>query len=158
MHRAPAVTYLVGRSVCHGWLLGLTIVVGMVAGLLWRFQAEPELGWQLLYATVLSLCSLSAFGVWWRSPCGILHWDGQVWKFNTQNKSFSGVVTVHLDLQWCLLLRMRVPGDSGRWFWLEYGKDALNWHALRRAVFCASVVNETAVVEGVRESGLERGQ
>ena len=145
MHRAPAVTYPVGRSVSYGWLLGLSTVIGVAAGILWSLQAAPGLWLQLLYTAVLLLCSLTAFGVWWRSPRGNLQWDGHAWTFNTPNRSFSGPVTVHLDLQWCLLLRMCVQGDSRRWLWLESGKDALAWHALRRAVFSASVVNETTV-------------
>ena len=145
MHRAPAVTYPVGRSVCYGWLLGLSTVIGIVAGMLWSLQVAPSLWLQLLFAAVLLLCSLTAFGIWRRSPHGYLQWDGHAWKFSTVNRSLTGPVTVHLDLQWCLLLRMRVQGDSRRWLWLESGMDALAWPALRRAVFSAGLVNETTV-------------
>ena len=135
MHSAPAVSFPVGRSRFQGWLVGLTGLTGAVGGLLWRYQAEPA-GWrQWLFAlTLLCACALAA-GAWFRSPRGHLRWDGQAWSWTSAERSVGGVLTVHLDLQFFLLLSLRLDAGSRIWFWPERGAELTAWNALRRAVF-----------------------
>lgn len=135
MHGAPAVSYPVGRSRFQGWLVGLTGLGGTVAGLLWRHQADPA-GWRqwLLALTLLCVCALAA-DAWRRSPRGSLRWDGQTWSWTAVDASVCGVLTVHLDLQFCLLLSLRLDTGARIWFWPERGAEVMAWNALRRAVF-----------------------
>lgn len=149
MHKAPAVTYPVGRSALHAWLLGSISLIGALAGWFWRMQAAPESWSQWLYALVLLLVSLAAFRHWWCFPSGHLQWDGQSWKFNVLDSSLRGPVSVHLDLQGWLLLCLHSEEGGRRWLWLERRTAAINWHALRNAVFSA---------DGGSVSGLERSQ
>jgi hypothetical protein len=149
MHKAPAVTYPVGRSTLHAWLLGSISLIGALAGWFWRMQAAPESWSQWLYVLVLLLVSLAAFRHWWCFPSGHLQWDGQSWKLNVLDSSLRGPVSVHLDLQGWLLLCLHSEEGGRRWLWLERRTDAINWHALRNAVFSA---------DGGSVSGLERSQ
>jgi hypothetical protein len=149
MHKAPAVTYPVGRSAHHVWLLGLSIFTGALAGWFWRIQASPELWGQWLYAIVLLFASIAAFRIWWRSPTGNLQWDGQGWKLSVLDRGLCGHVTSHLDLQGSLLLCLHSEDGGRRWLWLERRRDPINWHALRGAVFSA---------RGGSATGLERSQ
>jgi len=149
MHKAPAVTYPVGRSVLHAWLLGLSGLTGALAGWFWRIDASPEPWGQGMYAVILVLASLAAFRNWWCSPSGNLHWDGQGWTLKVSERRLCGVVTVHLDLQAWLVLCLRSEEGGRKWLWLERRADPINWHALRGAVFSARVASAT---------GLERSQ
>ena len=149
MHKAPAVTYPVGRSTLHAWLLGSISLIGALAGWFWRMQAAPESWSQWLYVLVLLLVSLAAFRHWWCFPSGHLQWDGQSWKLNVLDSSLRGPVSVHLDLQGWLLLCLHSEEGGRRWLWLERRTAAINWHALRNAVFSA---------DGGSVSGLERSQ
>ena len=149
MHKAPAVTYPVGRSVLHAWLLGLSCLTGVLAGWFWRVQASPQPWIQWLYAVVLLLASLAAFRGWWRSPGGSLRWDGKGWQLSVLDSRLGGVVSIHLDLQAWLVLCLRSEEGGRKWLWLERRADPINWHALRGAVFSARVGSA---------AGLERSQ
>jgi len=149
MHKAPAVTYPVGRSALHAWLIGSIGLIGALAGWFWRTQTAAESWSQWLYAVILLLASLAAFRNWWCCPSGHLQWDGQSWKLNVRDSCRCGPVSVHLDLQGWLLLCLHSEEGGRRWLLLERRTDAINWHALRNAVFSA---------DGGSMSGLERSQ
>jgi hypothetical protein len=142
MNNAPAVSYPVGRSNFHGWMLGLVSLAGLLAGLLWRFQADPPMWRQGLFVATLLATGLAALQAWRHSPCGSLKWDGQGWSLTVPGATFCGLPTVHLDLQWCLLLRLRTENDSCHWLWLERQGDVAPWNALRRALFSASAAGQ----------------
>lgn len=135
MHSAPALTYPVGRSRFHGWLVGLTSLGGVLAGLLWNYQTDPA-AWRqgLFVATVLGAAWL-AVGTWRQWSCGNLNWDGQAWNWIDQTSALSGQISVHLDLQFCLLLCLHAENGKRLWLWPERGRDAAHWNDLRRAVF-----------------------
>ena len=65
------------------------------------------------------------------------------------DRCLCGPVSVHLDLQGWLLLCLHSEEGGRRWLWLERRTAAINWHALRNAVFSA---------DGGSVSGLERSQ
>ena len=135
MHSAPAVSFPVGRSRFQGWLVGLTGVGGVLAGMLW-LVAVDAIGWrQWLMAILLSGAGTVAWVAWRRSPAGRLHWDGQVWRWTTAIASVSGRLTVHHDLQSCLVLSLRTELGVRIWLWPERRSEAALWHALRQAVF-----------------------
>lgn len=135
MHSAPAVSYPVGRSRFQGWLIGLTGLGGVLLVLLWTNVADT-VGWRqwLLGITVLGSCYLAG-AVWWHSSSGSLRWDGQAWSWQMANASTSGMLTVHLDLQFVLLLSLRPSPDTRIWLWPERRSQAVRWNALRQAVF-----------------------
>lgn len=135
MHSAPAVSYPVGRSRFQGWLIGVTGLTAMLAGLLWHIQVHPD-GWRqgLFALSLLGACSLAIAG-WRRTPVGMLRWDGQAWHWTSGDTSAGGIVTVQIDLQSCLLLRMRTQAGVRLWLWPERRADVIRWDDLRRAIF-----------------------
>jgi hypothetical protein len=147
MHSAPAVSYPVGRSSFHGWLLALISFAGALAGLLWRFQTNPPAWRQWIFGVIWSGTALSAGLAWRHSRCGSLRWDGQAWSLTGLDAPFFGEVTVHLDLQWCLLLCLRAENRWRRWIWLERGGEPTRWNALRRAVFSAGAASPAPEVD-----------
>jgi hypothetical protein len=154
MYSAPAVFYPVGRSRFHGWMLGLVSLTGAFAGLLWRLQADTAVWKQVLFLVILFGTCLTAVWAWRVSPRGSLQWDGQSWSLTLPAASLVGVLTVHLDLQWCLLLCLHSENGRRDWLWVERWRDLASWNALRRAVFAAGTSGEASRV-GV---GDHRGQ
>jgi len=142
MHSAPAVSYPVGRSRFQGWLLVLTGLVGLLVGLIWSRQSDLA-GWRqgLYVATLLGTCVM-AVQAWRRSPCGSLRWDGQAWSWTERDISVCAVLSVHLDLQFFLLLSLRTDTGSRIWLWPERRTMAVRWNALRRAVFSHRGANQ----------------
>ena len=135
MQSAPAVSYPVGRSRFQGWLLGGAVLLGVLAGLLWC-EASGLAGWrQGLYALALLAAGGVALHAWQRTPQGHLRWDGQLWHWRTEAASVNGVLAVHLDFQFCLLLSLRTDAGARLWLWPERQLDRPQWHALRCAVF-----------------------
>lgn len=135
MHSAPAVSYPVGRSRFHAGLAGSASLIGALAGLLWRNQADPAVWPQGVFALILFGSGLAAFQAWRSSPCGSLQWDGRGWSLTAAQATFTGLLSVHLDLQCCLLLCLRTQNGRRYWLWPERRRDGANWNALRRAVF-----------------------
>lgn len=135
MHSAPAVSFPVGRSRFQGWLVVLTGSGGVLASLLWLAAADT-MGWRLwLMAMTLSGSCALAWQAWRRSPSGRLSWDGQVWRWRTASASVSGRLTVHLDLQSCLVSSLRTDLGARIWLWPERRSEAALWQAFRQAVF-----------------------
>ncbi|MBA3057889.1 MAG: hypothetical protein KJ614_04535 [Gammaproteobacteria bacterium] len=146
MHNAPAVNYPVGRSRFQGWLvLGLGLGAS-VAGALWLRQIDA-VGWrQWLFAAVLLVASGTTVLAWLRSARGNLSWDGKNWHWTGAAGSSQGVLTVHLDGQFFLLLSLRLDTGKRLWLWPERRLDVTRWSALRRAVFSrAAVVRDLGV-------------
>jgi toxin CptA len=135
MHNAPAVSFPVGRSRFQGWLLGLISLIAVLVDWLWCFQTD-SIGWrQGLFLLILLAALVDAVLVWQRTPTGSLRWDGQVWSWIRVNDPVSGVLTVHFDLQFCLILSLRQVNGVRIWLWIERRADVTRWVALRRAVF-----------------------
>ena len=135
MHSAPAVSYPVGRSRLHGWLvLGLGLGA-CLTGVLWLRQIDA-VGWrQWLFAAVLLGASGTTAMAWRRSAQGILRWDGQTWHWTGAVALTQAVLRVHLDGQFFLLLSLRSDTGKRLWLWPERRLDVTRWSALRQAVF-----------------------
>ena len=135
MHSAPAVSYPVGRSRFQEGLVALGCLAGVLAGALWYFEASPG-GWRpWLFAATLAGASLAALQSVRRCPRGILRWDGQAWSWTGDGGPACGILMVHLDLQFCLVLSLRPEVGRRRWLWPQRRSDAPRWRDLRRAVF-----------------------
>ncbi len=135
MHSAPAVSYPVGRSRFYGWLVVLTGLAGLLIGLLWRFQADLA-GWRhwLFFMSLMGSFCIAA-ETWRRASTGTLRWDGATWSWTNANLSACGVLSIHIDVQFCLLLSLRIDRCARIWLWPERRADVTRWNALRRAVF-----------------------
>ncbi|MEO9042656.1 MAG: hypothetical protein ABI292_09255 [Rhodoferax sp.] len=138
MHSAPSVSYPVGRSRVWGRTLALVWLAGALLTMVWCIQVD-SLGWRQWLALVCVLATAGAAVAGWRtSPAGALHWDGAGWEWRGHGagpEQVAGLLAVHLDLQQCLLVRMRCEGGEWRWLWLEQCRAPERWGDLRRAVY-----------------------
>jgi hypothetical protein len=135
MHSAPAVTYPVGRSRFHGCLLLFICVTVLLLGLIWQHQDNSD-GWRLGLYTLTGLSTgVAAVWAWYRTPCLDLRWDGQIWNSTVREVSTSGYLSLHFDLQFCMLLSLRSDDGNRVWLWPERSRDPAHWNALRRAVY-----------------------
>lgn len=95
--------------------------------------------WRLfLAATVMILAGLAAYRGWKNSPVGQLAWDGQFWRWEGPGYQ-SGVaeqkLSVVVDFQILLLLRLENPAHAHLWLWAERHALPERWLDLRRAVY-----------------------
>jgi hypothetical protein len=86
-------------------------------------------------AVVLCLSVLVAWQAWRGTPQGTLIWDGTTWCFTGAQSSFMGAMSVSLDLQFVLLLRLTPLSGRPLWLWAERKRHEPLWLPLRRAVF-----------------------
>ena len=134
MHSAPSVNYPVGRSAFAGGVAILLVAAGAAACGAWAWQAGAG-GRQLLAFALLLACAGFAFATWWRSPVGVLRWDGLGWSWEEGGPPAPGRPELALDLQGRLLLHWRPHAGRSRWLWVERASDTSHWDALRRAVY-----------------------
>jgi toxin CptA len=135
MHSAPSVSYPVGRSAFAGRLLAGLAALGLAAAAAWTVQSS-SFGWRAALAWVLALaCAGFALRAWWRSPVGVLHWDGNAWHWQDDAGLAPGRLECALDLQARMLLRWQGETGAVRWPWVERKAAPSHWDALRRAVY-----------------------
>lgn len=137
MHSAPPVIYPLGRSHFQGLaLLGLWLAGVLVLALWWR--AAPDAGWRGWAALAAALAAGGAAGLGWKNaPVGQLRWDGQVWRWESQGYQSGTPVrklTVALDLQRSMLLRLENHDHATLWLWAGRSDRPERWLDLRRAV------------------------
>lgn len=154
MHAAPSVNYPVGRSRFAGALLAGAWLLGTLALLAWTLQAQSP-GWRQLAASLLLAgCGVAALAGWWRSPAGILAWDGAGWRWTaTGRPDEAGQPELALDLQSHLLLRWTPAAGQRRWLWAMRDAAPSHWNALRRAIYSRS---NTAAAQGPEPPVAER--
>jgi phage shock protein PspC (stress-responsive transcriptional regulator) len=138
MHDAPPVNYLIGRSRFQGSLVGLTFLGGVMAGIAWHFQANPDHWREWFFATALVAVCVVAWCAWRLTPSGELRWDGELWCWTSAGVSRFGVLAIHLDLQSLMVLSLRTDDGFRVWLWPERRNDPARWSDLRRAVFSRS--------------------
>ena len=137
-HHAPSVVYPFGRSRFHGYLLFGLWSSGSASIFLWIFGAQA-LDWRIFLggATTL-LAGLAAYVGWKNSPVGQLAWDGQSWRWEGLGYQ-AGVaeqrLSVVVDFQNLLLLRLENEAHACLWLWAERHVVPERWLDLRRAVY-----------------------
>ena len=105
---------------------------------LW-FYESLALDWRLYLAfTTMLLGGIAAYNGWKNSPVGQLVWDGQCWYWEGTGYQ-AGVaeqqLTVLVDFQALLLLRLENPAHARLWLWAERKALPERWLDLRRAVY-----------------------
>src|SRR5262245_42496411 len=134
MHAAPSVNYPVGRSAFALALAAGFTALGLLVAVAWLRSADA--GWrQALAFGAVAACGAAAASAWWRSPAGLLRWDGVDWSWEEGGEMRSGHPGIALDLQNRMLLRWQPETGRVRWLWLERARDSAHWDALRRAVY-----------------------
>jgi toxin CptA len=161
MRNAPSVVYPVGRCRFYAALLsalgGLALVVWLLV--CWPLlshgpsspvappsQADALIGWLggLLWMGWVAFAVAS----WRRSPTGQLQWDAHgsaqpgtqapgVWRWRSaayRDGTPLQQVSLALDLQSRMLLRLRNTDAAHSWVWVEEGRDPGRWSDLRRAL------------------------
>jgi hypothetical protein len=112
----------------------------------------------------LSIGAGAAYWGWASTQEGLLQWDGADWWVEPINGAVVSAsqavdnLSVQLDFQFFLLLRLDFAGGRSRSLWLDSWSRRLDWTALRRAVFSPKPSSEAAdsvVVPG--ESALSAG-
>ncbi|MGC3983248.1 MAG: hypothetical protein QM777_00170 [Pseudorhodoferax sp.] len=138
MHSAPAVRYPVPRSARAGRVLALLCLApaapclyGWASGLPVAALAISCAGWLLAAAVVL---------LQWRGMrAGQLRWDGQAWWWlpddAAQADEHAVSISVHLDLQSAVLVRMAGAPGRVHWRWLARAAAPARWSDLRRALY-----------------------
>lgn len=136
MHSAPAVTYPVGRCRFHAGLLAGLLVMGAGVLVTW-VQHDDAIAMRHAAAGLLWLiCALAVVRLWWRSPTGSLTWDGQLWTWAGEGgEPYPVALSMTLDSQTALLLRLQADGAPSLWVWLEQRRAPARWLPCRRAVF-----------------------
>lgn len=139
---APAVRYAYGPSRALGLILATLASCGLVLLLAWlvlgtgRDDVAFKAGVGLI---VWLLCAGFAWHGWRHLPRGFLVWDGGQWRIEGVAQEDVQVLQrgpcVHLDLQAVMLLSLRPSRGRGAWIWLERRSDAMQWLALRRAIY-----------------------
>jgi toxin CptA len=152
-HNAPPVVYPLGRSRFQSslllglWLAGLLLVSS------WVYVVQ-KMDWR----TVLSIFSVFAAGVATyigtkSASAGRLCWDGDVWRWETlsyQAGTAEYNVSVVIDFQHKLLLRLQEQSQAKVWIWVERQTAPERWLDLRRALYSphrSPVVSDSSSAE-----------
>ena len=137
-HHAPSVVYPVGHSRFNGYLLFGLWLAGSLSTMLWLW-VSPAMDWRLFLAvTAMALAGLAAYIGWKNSPVGQLAWDGQFWRWEGpgyQAGAAEQKLSVVVDLQNLLLLRLENPAHAHLWLWAQRKVLPERWLDLRRAVY-----------------------
>ena len=134
MHRAPAVSYRVVRSVQHLALVALLWVVGLFSLLLFGATQALSPVEMMAIGLVTTLCGATACWGWQRSSEGLLCWDGTQWHWDGFADESACNLVLRMDLQGLLLVTVAHPAGQLSWLWLSRNAADAQWRALRRAV------------------------
>jgi hypothetical protein len=136
MHNAPSVTYPVGRSRVLGGLLVFLWLAGAAALTGWSLLSDALTWRHALSFLCLIVCGMGAAYNWRQMVEGELCWDGQYWQWSKHDARVAGGrLTVCVDVQSRMLLRLKRAGQAPCWFWAERALRPQRWSDLRRAVY-----------------------
>ena len=155
MHRAPAVSFSVGRS---RWHLGCIVASSVLAlavslGIVWN---QSTLDWRSFVVLGLTLASsAAALYVWWRSPVGRLRWDGNRWLWSGFIDAQECHLSLRLDFQHVMVVVLRRDGQRSIWLWLQPRPDTpTQWLPLRRAIVCGWQERGVDAVDTLHDTGV----
>ena len=137
-HNAPPVVYPLTRSSFLGGLLLGFWLASFISVLLWWHLAR-----QLDWGMALAFFAVGAAGIstrtsWKNLPSGQLVWDGEIWRWESSSYQ-TGIaehrLSVIVDFQRHLLLRLENQARANLWLWAEQSAMPERWLDLRRAVY-----------------------
>ena len=137
-HNAPSVVYPLGRSRLQGQLLLALWFIGLLVNGFWSAMAQIFSWPQGLGFVLLAAAGVAAWSGWKNAAVGQLAWDGQAWHWESrgyQAGSVEHIVSVALDGQALMLLRIDNPDQARLWLWAERRTCPERWMDLRRAVY-----------------------
>ena len=137
LHNAPPVTYPLGRSRFLGSVLALAWLTTLGLTGLWQLGSPLGDLFPLLSFILLLVSGWTLTQGWLRSPAGRLAWDGQFWRWESENYQGSSVLqapVVVIDVQFGMLLRLQNQAGASWWLWAEKVRRQTLWQDLRRAV------------------------
>lgn len=106
--------------------------------MLWLYGSRA-IDWRLFVAvTAMALAGLAAIIGWKNSPVGQLAWDGQLWRWEGPGYQVGATeqkLSVVVDFQNLLLLRLENPAHAHLWLWAERKVLPERWLDFRRAVY-----------------------
>ena len=155
MRTAPGVCFTVARY--RLWNLALLGLGSCAATILmvWVHRAI-EAPWGALVAAVGALSAAALAASVRRTNAQVLRFDGQTWRLGPVGADLDRQPAAHvevcIDLQFWLLLRLwpaapRAGQQAAAWLPLERQGSAVDWHALRCAVYSASTLADVAASE-----------
>lgn len=143
-HSAPQVAYPLGRSAYLGAALIAVWALGALAVSFWIYSELVIEGRSLVAGAAVALAGLAAARGWYTAPIGHLTWDGQVWRWQSAGYSTGEsalALSVALDLQRVLWLRLENSDGACLWLWAEKSALPYRWMDLRRAVAASADAN-----------------
>lgn len=131
-------TYTLGRSHWQAFLLSAFWLAALLLASVWTLGSQ-QLGWRQAagFITLMGAGWAAWYG-WANAPVGQLAWDGQVWRWEGPGYQ-AGVaeyeLSVALDFQKVMLLRLENQAHAKLWLWAERRAFPERWLDLRRAVY-----------------------
>ena len=122
------------------------------------FYVIRQLDWRIALVAVFVLgAGFAAYRGWKNAPAGHLAWDGQSWRWESPNYQ-TGVaehqLSVLVDFQNVLLLRIQNQAKASLWLWVEREAFPERWLDLRRAVYSpARVVPVSSSMQSIDSAG-----
>jgi toxin CptA len=135
MHSAASVIYPVARSRRVGWLVSLIWCLGLLSVGCWLLQVPAPALMQVVVAAWSVGTGLICLFSWWRAKTDFLAWDGRTWR--TGNIA-EARVTVVLDFQSLLLVRVKPYSALTRWIFVDRHAAPALWHSLRCALVASA--------------------
>lgn len=140
----PAVTLVIPGVGLDGPIaagLSALLVLGLVG--LFAFGAVQTPA-DLIYTLPLLLCSIALAVLCMTRPplathAPVLRWDGRNWFRSFQDGDGVCEVEYVMDLQVCMLLKLRTLEGVREWIWLQRKDHHKNWYPLRRALIFDAV-------------------
>lgn len=133
MHRPPPISVTVSRAAWHKYVLLALWLIGLAAA--WAFVVQQTSGWQRFVVPVSCvIAGVFAWHGWNNSVTGRLQWNGERWYWTHFDGSPVGLLSILLDFQRFVLVRLVSEKGDAAWLWLHSAQVDASWLALRRAL------------------------
>ena len=133
MHLPPPISVTVSRAAWQWRVTCCLWVMGALASL--AFVQQQTSTWPRV---LVPLSCLAAGAVAWRgwknAVTGRLQWDGQCWYWTHFDGLPLRAISILLDFQRFILVKLISQQGHVTWLWLETAQTDMPWLALRRAL------------------------
>jgi toxin CptA len=136
MFGPPSVSFKVGRSRWQAVTGVMFVGFGSVTTLAMVLSPHHFPTWAAVFAVIAWACSgWSFYRTLRETPVGTLLWDGIHWHWAGSRDYSVSAISVTMDLQYWMLVRVERISAQPIWLWLERGsRPSTKWIALRRAL------------------------